>query len=93
MARPKGKGPVIAGVVFITAFLIAMAWTTLGNSQYKVEVCQGFGGRSVCKGGAATTKEEAQRIATVSACSDLTRGMTELIQCQNSTPVSVTWKQ
>jgi hypothetical protein len=88
----KRKVPVIAGIVFAVVFVAAVAWSTLGNSTYKVEVCEGFGGRSVCRGGAAATKEEAQRIATVAACTDLTHGMTELIQCQDSVPVRVTWK-
>ena len=94
MAREsKRKGAVIAGIVFVVAFLVAVAWSTLGNAKFRVEVCQGFGGRSVCRSGAATTKQEAQRIATVAACTDLTHGMTELIQCQDSVPARVTWKQ
>ena len=77
MAKPKRKGAVVAGVVFVVAFLVAVAWSSLGNAQYRVQVCLGFGGRSLCRNGAATTKQEAQRIATVSACTDLTNGMTE----------------
>jgi hypothetical protein len=93
MPKAKRKGPVVLGIVFAVAFVVAVAWSTLGNAKYKVEVCEAFGGRSECRNGAATTKEEAQRIATVAACTDLTHGMTELIQCQDSVPARVTWKQ
>jgi len=91
--RSKKKWPVIAGVGFIAAFIAAMAWSTLGNNQYHCEVCVTFGDRTVCKNGAATTKEQAERIAADGACTDLTGGMTALMQCQNGAPRKVTWKQ
>jgi hypothetical protein len=90
--KSKRKLPVLLGIAFIAIFIAAMAWSTMGNAQFKVEVCEGFKGRSMCRSGAATTKAEAERIATVAACTDITSGMTELMQCQNTTPVRVTWK-
>jgi hypothetical protein len=88
----KRKWPVIAGVVFIVAFLAAMAWSTLGNAQNRCEVCVTFNGRTLCKNGAGRTKEDAERMATDSICTDLGSGMTQLMQCQNNAPRRVTWK-
>jgi hypothetical protein len=91
--RSRKKWPVIAGFGFIVAFIAWMALSTLGNAQYHCEVCVTFEGRTVCRNGAATTREQAERIATDGACTDLTSGMTSLMQCQNGADRKVTWKQ
>ena len=92
MARQKKKWPVIAGIAFIALFLGAIAYSTLGNARYRCEVCVTFDGHTVCRNGAATSKEEAQRIAVSTACTDLSSGMTSLMRCQNSGEMKVTWK-
>jgi hypothetical protein len=91
MAKPKKKWPVIAGIAFIAVFLAAMAYSTFGNSDFKCEVCMTFNGQTVCRNGAGTSKESAERVARDSACTDLTHGMTELVRCQSS-DAQVTWK-
>ncbi len=90
-ARRGKKGPVVAGILFFVLFLAAMAWSTFGNSSYKCEVCMTFNGQTVCRNGAGTNKENAERVARDSACTDLTHGMTELVRCQQSEG-RVTWK-
>ncbi len=92
MPKSKRKWPVILGIAFIVAFIGAMAYSTLGNAQNRCEVCITFNGQTICRNGAATTKEQAERIATDSACTDLGQGMTQLMQCQNNAPRRVTWK-
>jgi hypothetical protein len=91
--KSKTKWPVIAGIAFIVIFIGAMAWSTLGNAQYRCEVCVTYHGQTICRNGAATTKTEAERIAADGACTDLGHGMTELMQCQQSAQRQVTWKQ
>jgi hypothetical protein len=49
-------------------------------------------GRTVCRNGAAATQAGAERIAGDTACTDLSSGMTSLMQCQNNAPRKVTWK-
>jgi hypothetical protein len=93
MPGNKRKWPVIAGIAFIVVFIAAMAYSTLGNAQYRCEVCITFNGNTICRNGAATTREQAERIASDSACTDLGNGMTQLMQCQNNAPRQVTWKQ
>jgi hypothetical protein len=91
--RTNRKWPVILGVVFIAAFLAVMLLTTRGNARYHCEVCMSFSGQTVCRNGAAAAREEALRIATDNACTDLTSGMTAFVQCQSQKPARVTWKQ
>lgn len=93
MTKTKRKWPVIAGIAFITAFIAAMAYSTFGNAQYHCEVCITYNDRTLCRNGAGTSKEQAERMATDSACTDLGSGMTQLMQCQNNAPRKITWKQ
>ncbi|MES1261216.1 MAG: hypothetical protein ABUS49_05705 [Acidobacteriota bacterium] len=92
MAKSKRKWPVIAGVVFIALVITALVYTSRGNNTYRCEVCVTFEGRTVCRNGGAPTKVEAERIASDTACTDLSSGMTSLLQCQNNAPRKVTWK-
>ncbi len=93
MPKSKIKWPVIAGVAFMVAFIAAMVYSTMGNNSFRCEVCIDFGGRQVCRNGAASTEAEAERIAATSACTDLSSGMTSLMQCEQSAPRHVTWKK
>jgi hypothetical protein len=93
MTKAKRKWPVIAGIAFIALFILAMLITTRGNAKFRCEVCVTFDGRTVCRNGAAPTRPEAERIASDTACTDLSSGMTSLMQCQNNAPRKVTWKQ
>jgi hypothetical protein len=91
MAATKRKWPVIAGVIFIVGFIVAMIFSTSTTAKFHCEVCIAFNGQTVCRNGAASTKLEAQRIATETACSDLGAG--GFSNCRNTEPVSVNWKQ
>lgn len=90
MARSRQKWPVIAGLIFIAGFIAAMLLSTSSQAKYRVEICMSFNGGTVCKSGAATTKEEAQRIATESACADLGAG--GFSHCRDTAPTRLTWK-
>ncbi len=90
MANSKKKWPVIAGIVFIVGFIAAMMLSTSTEAKYHCEICIAFNGATVCRNGAASTKQEAQRIATESACSDLGAG--GFSNCRNTNPVSLKWK-
>ena len=92
MPKSNKKLPVILGVAFIVIFIVAMVVTSGGNNTYRAEVCVTFDGRTVCRNGAAAQKAEAERIASDGACTDLTAGMTALMQCEQSAPRKVTWK-
>jgi hypothetical protein len=93
VTKSKTKWPVIAGIAFIVVFIAAMMYSTLGNNQFRCEVCITFNGQTICRNGAGTSREQAERVATDSACTDLGSGMTQLMQCQNNAPRRVAWKQ
>jgi hypothetical protein len=90
--KSKTKWPVIAGIVFIAAFLAAMAYSTFGNSSIKCEVCVTYHGRTNCGKSAASTREQAERTALDLACDPLGNGMTELGQCRDSPNQTLTCK-
>ena len=92
MTKSKKKWPVIAGIAFNVAFLTAMLMSTGGNAKFRCEVCITFEGRQICRNGAASSQTEAERIAASSACTDLSSGMTSLMQCEQNAPRKVTWK-
>jgi hypothetical protein len=91
MTKPKKKWPLIAGVIFIVGLFAAMILSTTSTPKFHCEVCMNFNGGTVCRNGAASTQQEAQRIATESACSDLGAG--GFSNCRNLTPASLKWKQ
>lgn len=93
MAKTSKKLPVVAGIGFIVFFLAFMAWSTFGNASFRCELCMTYNGRTVCRNGAGASQESAERVARDGACTDLTHGMTELVQCQGSEPSRLTWKK
>jgi hypothetical protein len=90
MTKSKRKLPVMIGVILFAGFIVAMVWSTTGSAKFRCEVCMAYRGQTVCRNGGATTRQEAQRIATESACSDLGAG--GFSNCRNGEPASVTWK-
>ena len=92
MPKSKTKWPVIAGIVFVVLVIFLIVYTSGGNNAFRCEVCITFDGRKVCRNGAATSKLEAERIAASTACTDLSSGMTSLMQCEQNAPRVVTWK-
>ncbi len=88
----KKKWPVILGMLFVVLVIGVLIVTSRGNAAYRCEVCVTFNGRTVCRNGAAATEAGAERIASDTACTDLSSGMTSLMQCQSNAPRKVTWK-
>jgi hypothetical protein len=89
----KKKLPVLLGILFVAVFIGAMIYTSAGNATFRCEVCITYNGRTACGNGAGAKQTEAERMATDISCSQLTAGMTELMQCQNSPTKKITWKQ
>lgn len=87
MSKSVKIGIAIAFVLVI-AFVI---YSTLSLSRYECEVCLEFGGRTECRTAAGSTREEAVRTATDSACALLTSGMTNNLACSQTPPKSIRW--
>jgi hypothetical protein len=82
---------VLVSLLFGLAVLATLVWSTLGLRAYTCEVCMTFSGRTNCAKASGTSREEALRTATDTACAPITSGMTESIQCSNTPPDSVKW--
>lgn len=79
-------------VLTTLAFAALMAWLTLGQRRYRVEVCMEFQGQTVCRVAAGATEESALRTATENACALLAPGRTESRQCEIQPPAKVSWR-
>jgi len=79
-------------LVFGLLMIAALIYNTVGNRQYRCEVCITYKGRPQCRTASARTKETALRAAAELACSEIEGGMTDRINCPNTQPDSVTWK-
>jgi hypothetical protein len=78
-------------IAFVMLVLGVVAISTFKKQPYRCRVCITFKGQTDCRNGAAQTQLEAQRTATVSACAQLSGGVTESNQCENTPPTSVEW--
>ena len=75
--------------MFIGIVVAVILYSSMGLSKYTVEVCMEYKGRTNCATASGTTKEEAIRTATDTACATISAGMTESIQCSRTPPASV----
>ena len=78
-------------IVFGLGVIVLLVYLTMGLRQFTCEVCIQYNGRTNCATASGTTKQEALRTASDTACATISGGMTESIQCGNTPPLSVTW--
>jgi len=65
--------------------------STLGRHAFRCRVCIVFNGGRDCRTASAQTAQGAQNAATVDACTQLSGGVTQSMQCQATQPESVEW--
>ena len=82
-----GKRPIILATVLGIAFALA----TLGVLVMQMSrVCMQYQGRVECREALGATEEEALRTAKDNACSLITAGMTQVVECTTRTqPMSM----
>jgi hypothetical protein len=80
-------------VVGVALFFGMLAYMTMGQRQFRVEVCMEFNRRQNCGVAAGATKNGALRTATENACALISSGVGETIACGNKQPESVKWFQ
>jgi hypothetical protein len=68
-----------------------MLYQSVGRSKYKVKVCMTYNGQVSCKVASAETEQGALRTARDGACADIAGGVTDTVNCQNTTPQSTVW--
>jgi len=82
---------VLIGVVFVIGVVAVLIYSSMHVAQYRVEVCVNFQGRSECRTASADTQDHALRSAHSNACALMVSGVTETMQCENTSPASVKW--
>jgi hypothetical protein len=87
------KKSVLLGILFILVVVGFVVYSTIGTGRVRCEVCISFQGRSACRTASASTRELALRTATENACAQISSGVTESNQCNNTPPDSVRWPQ
>ena len=66
-------------------------FSSFGAKRYHCQVCMVFKGGRDCRTASAETRESALRTAVTNACAQLSGGVTETNQCENTPPESVKW--
>lgn len=82
---------VVLGVIFVALVLAFLVYSSMHIAKYRVEVCVAFKGRNECRTASADTQEHALRSAQSNACALLVSGVTETMQCEQTSPASVKW--
>jgi len=85
------KPKVVAGVVGALAFVALLAWMSLGEKRFRVEVCVEYQGRNNCRIASGPTEQQALRTATDNACATIASGMTDSMACGQTPPKSIRW--
>jgi hypothetical protein len=80
---------VIVGLLVGAAFLGAMVYAVMQESQVQCEVCVQYRGHSACRTSSAVDRNSAIRGAVSAACAVLSGGVTDGIDCGATQPRSV----
>jgi hypothetical protein len=75
-------GVLVVGYIMISSF---------GGRRFHCQVCIVFKDRRDCRTASAETRENALRTAVTNACAQLSGGVIESSQCENTPPESVQW--
>lgn len=76
------------GLAIGIAFIAVVIWSALSSSAVQCEICVEFKGRTACSVAAAADLEQAEAQAHSGACSQVTGGVTETLDCA-AIPASV----
>ncbi len=79
------------GIIVAVVIVAVLVLSSLQLRQHTCEVCITFGGQTNCAIASGTTRKEAQGSATSTACASISGGVTQSIQCGNTTPDKVKW--
>ncbi len=78
----------LVGTLLGVGFVVALVLTTAHQVRVTCEVCMAYRGRQKCEEAVAVDRAEAVMQATSSACSQLSGGVTDGIQCNQTPPLS-----
>lgn len=76
----------LVGVAIGLAFVGAVLWYALAATQVRCEICVDYKGRSACSVSQAADLLTAEMQAHSGACSQVTGGVTETLECDRIVP-------
>ncbi|MFQ5418173.1 MAG: hypothetical protein ACE5FL_14185 [Myxococcota bacterium] len=79
----------VIGTLLGAAFLGAVVYATLGESQVSCEVCVDYLGANECRSSSGVDRETAVSGAVAAACAVMSGGVTDGIRCMSTPPRSV----
>jgi hypothetical protein len=85
------KKTTLLGILFAILVLGYLVTSSFRKQPFRCQVCITFKGRRDCGTAAAQTEMEARRTATTTACAQISSGITESNQCENTPPDSLEW--
>jgi hypothetical protein len=74
----------LAFVLFVGYFV----WESMQDKKIRAEVCVLFNGQKQCSIAIGPTAEEASQTAHRTACSIVASGMTQLLACEKTAPIT-----
>ncbi len=86
------KETVWLGVLFGALVVGYMVYSSFRPQPFTCRVCMVFDGRRDCRTASADTRQDALRTAVTNACAQLSSGVIQSSQCENTPPESVTWR-
>ncbi len=79
----------LVGILVVVGFIVVVVIAAMGQFRAHCEVCMAHRGRQICAEASAADRVAAEREARSSACAQISGGVTDGIQCNNTAPVSV----
>ncbi len=76
------------GTLLGLAFIAAVIWSAFEATQVQCEICVDYKGRSACSTAQAVDVLQAEAQALSGACSQVTGGVTETLECDRTPPAS-----
>jgi len=85
------KKTTLLALIFTALVLGTIVYSSFRPAGARVRVCMNFKGAADCRTASAANRQEALRTAVTNACAQLSGGVTETNQCENTPPTSVDW--
>ncbi|HIL80488.1 MAG TPA: hypothetical protein EYG54_04395 [Myxococcales bacterium] len=79
----------LVGVLILIIFAAGVVYLAMGQFSVRCNVCVDFGGQTKCESAVASNPADAEQQATYGACSQITRGVTDIVACTHMVPRSV----
>ncbi len=76
------------GAALGLAFIAAVIWSAFEATQIQCEICVEYKGRSACSTAQAADVGQAEMQALAGACSQVTGGVTETLECDRIPPTA-----